>query len=334
MARASILVAFAVALAVPATARAQPEPTPEDKTRAIALFEAARKLTAKGEHSAACPLYEQSFQLVRGLGTQLNLGDCWARIGKLVAALATFRDLEASATAQGQTERARIARDYAQQIETRLPRVILIVPPGVGGRLSIDGAGVEGKTDAAGIPVDPGSHRALLVAADDRRAEQTWIAVEGKTETIRLEPPPAAVITSGSGVIVTDPSPVEPLIVDPTPPPRSRRRRLALWSGGVAVACGAVALGLAIEARRKKGEAIDEGCEIDGDHATCPDASSAGELETARMYVTGATVLGLSAVGFGVLGIILYATAPEPSQPFVRLAIDRRGGGIVLEKRW
>jgi hypothetical protein len=329
---AAILAAIAVA---PALARAQPD---ESVTRrAVALFEEARALSAKGDHAAACPIYEQSFALVPGLGTQLNLGDCWVRIGKLVAALDLFRDLEKRAAGAGQVERAKIARDNIQKLELRLPRVIVVLPPNVDGRVAIDKRDIE--LGATPIAVDPGGHRAELITTDGRTADATWIAVEGKTETIRLEPPPVL----DDPPTDPDPSPaampVPPLIDDPVPAPRvSVRRRLALLVGAVGVGALGVSGALVIQGRRIKNNAIEDGCEIDGDdHATCPDQASADGMRKARRYIDAATIVGLSGLAVGAIAIVLYATAPEPAEPIITLVqpwIAPGGGGLAVERRW
>src|SRR5512139_1741852 len=53
-----------------------------DKAAAEALFDEGRKLMAEGKYAAACAKLEASQKLDAGVGTQLNLADCYEKSGK------------------------------------------------------------------------------------------------------------------------------------------------------------------------------------------------------------------------------------------------------------
>ena len=50
------------------------------------LFAEGGKLVADGDHTAACPKFEESFHLDPGIGTGFNLADCWEHIGRTASA--------------------------------------------------------------------------------------------------------------------------------------------------------------------------------------------------------------------------------------------------------
>ncbi len=57
-------------------ARAQSAGT-NNRAAAEALFSEGRSLSAKGRYAEACPKFEASQQLDPGLGTMLNLAECY-----------------------------------------------------------------------------------------------------------------------------------------------------------------------------------------------------------------------------------------------------------------
>ena len=63
-----------------------------DKAASVALFNEGRRLVGLGKLAEACPKFEASFSLVPGIGTQLNLADCYQQLGRTASAWATFRD--------------------------------------------------------------------------------------------------------------------------------------------------------------------------------------------------------------------------------------------------
>ena len=81
-----------------ATATAQPT---EAVKRADALFQEGRRLLDAGDATAACPKFEESQRLDPGLGTLLNLADCYERTSRLALALAPFRRAEGQARRLG-----------------------------------------------------------------------------------------------------------------------------------------------------------------------------------------------------------------------------------------
>jgi hypothetical protein len=304
--------ACVVLLVAASAARAQPV-TPEAR-EAGELFRRARAATAKGDHATACPLYEQSFKLVIALGTELNLAECWVQIGHFVDAVAAFRDLERRALEAGQTERAQIAREGIAKLEPRLPHVTITVSAGFTGRIVLD----ERSDIATGtaVAVDPGAHEAVAIANDGRRGTARWVAAEAKSEAVHID-------------VAQAPRVEQPMS------PSTTRRNVAFALAGTGAASALAGGVFMLVAKTKRDSAIASGCMIDGDHATCPDAGGAHDLDTARVLVTGATIAASATILLGGISAYLFVTSRSRSQTTaLRWWADPHGGGVVLDRRW
>src|SRR5678815_2674366 len=88
-----------------------------------ALFDDAKRLMASGRAAEACPKLAESQRLDPGVGTLLNLGDCYDQTGKPSRAWATFREAEAAALREGQSDRVRYAKRRAPGYKTFESRV-------------------------------------------------------------------------------------------------------------------------------------------------------------------------------------------------------------------
>src|SRR5260221_8939712 len=106
---------------------ASAEPTPNDKLTAEALFSDGRKLMTAGKFRQACPKFEASLKLDPGVGTMLNLGDCYEKNQQSASAWAQFREASAAARAAGSREREELARQRAAALEPKLSRLTIIV---------------------------------------------------------------------------------------------------------------------------------------------------------------------------------------------------------------
>jgi tetratricopeptide (TPR) repeat protein len=114
--------AFLAAVSSPALLPARPAlAQSSDAAAARAMFEEGRKLVKAGKYAEACPKFEESLKLDRGVGTQFNLADCWERLGRTASAWALFLDVAAVTKAAGQADRERAARDRAAALEPKLP---------------------------------------------------------------------------------------------------------------------------------------------------------------------------------------------------------------------
>src|SRR5690349_13986528 len=78
----------------------------EDQAAAQALFDDAKELVKSGKAAEACPKFEESQRLDPGLGTQLNLADCYERIGRTASAWTIYVEVAPAARREGQDARA------------------------------------------------------------------------------------------------------------------------------------------------------------------------------------------------------------------------------------
>src|SRR6266542_703624 len=175
----------------------------DDRTKgtAEALFADGRRLVGSGEYAAACPKFAASQKLDPGVGTSLNLADCYERMGRWASAWAEFRSAASAAHSSGSRERAELAAGRARALEDRLSYLtITSAAPPAGVVISRDGSPLEPAVLGTPIPVDPGSHTIEAAAAGKRK----WsVAVEvGPTAsrvTVNVPPLGDGVSPSHSG---------------------------------------------------------------------------------------------------------------------------------------
>src|SRR5262249_46489062 len=140
----------------------QAEASAADKAAAEALFVEAKKLLADGRAAEACPKLAESQRLNPGLGTMLNLADCYEKVGKTASAWGLFNDLQASARREGDTRGYEVeGARRAMLLEPKLSKLIVKVPPGgqvPGLAVRRDGQVMGEGLMGSAVPVDPGDH--------------------------------------------------------------------------------------------------------------------------------------------------------------------------------
>lgn len=151
-------VVVAVMLAMTARAHAQ-------TAEAEALFREGKRLLKAGEIERACAKFEASERIEPENGTELNLADCWQRIGRTASAWAMF--VKAAASAQRE-DRAAEARRRAAVLERKLVRLTIEVPADADlGTLEItrDDQVVDRALWNQAVPVDPAEYTITARAA-------------------------------------------------------------------------------------------------------------------------------------------------------------------------
>lgn len=276
--------------------------SPEDQAAAQALFDDAKELVKSGRAAEACPKFEESQRLDPGLGTQINLADCYERIGRTASAWTIYVEVAPAARRQGQDARADHAAARAAALKPLLSRLTIIVPPEhrvPGIRVKRDTTLVREAQWSMAIPVDPGQHT-IIVEAPGKEPWQTHLDVPAQSESTVTVP----VLKDAPS---DTPSPTPASGASPSDPNAGKAQRI----GGIALAsAGVVGVGLGtifgLRAMSKKDEA---GCE----GKVCPDADSRELYEDAQnagnVSTIGFIVGGLAVAG----GAVLYFTAPKPS---------------------
>lgn len=145
----------------------------DEKIAAEAIFNDARRLMEDGRFTEACPKLAESQRLDPAVGTLLYLGECYEKEGKLASAWAAFRSAASAAHNAGQTSREQTAKQKAAELEPKLPKLKIVVPPGSevpGLQVQRDDIDVGTVIWGSAVPVDPGKHRIVATAP----GKKTW----------------------------------------------------------------------------------------------------------------------------------------------------------------
>lgn len=148
-----------------------------DKAAAQALFDEGRRLMAEQSFAAACPKLEASQRLDPGVGTMLNLADCYEKSGKTASAWALFQEAVSEARKAGSIEREEIARSRAHDLEPKLSYLTVVSWRGQEVIVTRNGSPVDAAMFGTAIPVDPGEH-VIAANAPGKRSWTTTVEVE------------------------------------------------------------------------------------------------------------------------------------------------------------
>ena len=297
--RASVI--LLVALAAPGVWAQAPTPAAEGAR----LFEEGRALVKEGRYAEACDRFAQSYQLDRAAGTQLNLGDCAEREGKLRKAWLLFDDAARHYQKSGREAAAKHARSLAVALEPRLATVIvkLAEPQLVGLALRI---GDHAAAPAAQIVEHLEAGDVAISATAPGREPFTTTATGEIGKQIVVEIPVLRPQRSGLPLVVP--------VAGPAPssdgPRDAGRVKLAVGFGIAGVVGVAASAALGLSARSTYRTAERDHCVRLGGELACT-AQGLTEIDRATSRANLATAI---AIGGGALvagGAILYLTAPR-----------------------
>src|SRR6266542_1094605 len=166
---------FALLFALLAASSAGDAQAQVDKPTAEALFAEGRRLMAAGNYAAACPKFAASQRLDPGVGTMLNLADCYEKTGMTASAWATFREAASAARGAGSREREQVARERADALEKSLARVNITIDAKDARDMQVkrDGIALEPAALGTPVPVDPGKHVIEVSAPGKKKWTQT-----------------------------------------------------------------------------------------------------------------------------------------------------------------
>ncbi len=294
-ARARILSVVATLSAIFTTA---PRARADDLATAQALFEAARVAVGHGDYAGACPKFAESQRLDPAPGTLLNLADCEEHLGHLARAWDAWH--EGIALLPRADERLPPARQRAQALESRLPRLLLRLDPGAPPTTKVRCDDTEIGTASLGValPVDPGQHVVRAEAAGRAPSSIDVTLAEGETRSLEVAPglpvapPPEKTLT---------PAPA-PILAPPSAPESARSGSGLRVTGWVIGGVGVVGLGLGTAAGLltiSKKAAVDVHCVAGkGCDSVGYDAATSGHtlaIESNVCFAAGA-VLALTGV--------------------------------------
>jgi hypothetical protein len=324
----------------------------ETKAAAEALFEQGRKSLDAGKVAEACQQFEKSDQLDPAPGTQLNLASCYEKLGRTASAWATYKRAAATARTRGQNDREKAALDRADQLEAKLSRLTIVVPPAArvdGLRLTRNGQEVEAALFGQAVPVDPGV-QSLQATAPGKKAWSASVNVAANGAGQSVSVPPLADDPAAAAAATTTPEPAQPVApaepapLPPAPPPQSDSstgsgQRVA---GLVIAGVGVVGLGVggvfALSAKSKYDDS-KANC-LQSDVNLC-NAQGVSQRDDARSAGNLATVFGGIGLAAVIGGTVLYFTAPSSSstaRSSKPLAVGAsalpHGGALTLGGAW
>lgn len=274
--RISTLAALAIALAAAAPAASQTSAAAE------LAFRQGRKLMNERRYQEACPKFAESQRLDPAPGTQLNLADCYEKLGRTASAWETFRAAETAATASGQLDFASEARKRAEALEPRLCKLaITAAAAGAGLAVVLDGKPATALVGSA-APVDPGEHTVEATAP----GKKTWhqaVRVDQAGVTVTVEIPPLA----DAALRTRAPAPPPP-----PPPAVGTRHRMTPLAWGLAIGAGAAlaaGVGLDVLAYRDLRDCRDQG--------GCDSQDEVDSIKT--RFLVGDILVGAAIAGAG-----------------------------------
>ena len=158
-----------------------------DRAAAQSLFDEAQELKEAGDFEAACKKFEASRALDPAPGTQLNLADCYERIGRTASAWVNF--IEVAQVKKGDKRRAAFAQKRADELKPRLTKLRIDVAVPVDGMVVKRGDVVVAEaTWGALVPVDPGVFE-ISATAPGKLPWRRTVEVEEEGEEAEVEVP-------------------------------------------------------------------------------------------------------------------------------------------------
>jgi hypothetical protein len=294
-----------------------------NRAAAEALFNQGRDLMTAGKYVEACPKFEASQQLDPGLGTMLNLAECYEKTGRTASAWAEYREAIPLARAAGSKARQDLATERAQALQERLSTLTIraMRSDQESAHLEVrrDGVVLQEAELGSPIPVDPGEH-VIEAAAPGKQPWSSKVQVGGDAAKLVVEIP--ALAAAGDAPASNPPASAATALAPTTEPPADRPRSGSAQrtSGLVLGGAGVVGIGLGtffgLQASSKWSDA----------KAACTDypygCSSNGQdlRSSARSAATVSTVGFIAGGALLATGLVLYFTAPKQRES-VALAI-------------
>jgi hypothetical protein len=331
--------AFAV-LAFAGTARASDTPdvgrppasaSTETAAGAQALFFEGRRLVTEGQYAAGCARLDQSEKLDPAPGTLINLADCYEKSGKLATAWIAYHDAAVAAERASRDAWAKQARDRAQLLEPRVPKLSVVVDEPVPGlEVQRDGAAIAPSALGLAVPVDPAAYE-IAATAPRRRPWSTKITVESGMYVV-LHVPVLAEETEARP-LETEPhavqSPARAPSVLPDRAAGSVQRTIGLALGGVALVAAGIGLYFGMDAITDNQDATAR-CPTS---PRCTDPEAVGLTTAASHAATVSTVAFIASGALLAAGAGVYFTAPRQLSSS-SLSVGLAGSNVLLGGRW
>ena len=302
-----------------AATAASPHDDDGREARALAAFQRGRDGMAQKRYEEACREFEESQKLDPGVGTMLNLGYCYEKLGKTASAWATYREAAAAAQEEGRLDWETAARERVTRLESSLLRVVIQVQAQATGdtlNVLVDGTPLPKSVWGQAAPLYPGQHEVRANAADKRE----WTV----TFEVNAEHVPTVIVP------VLDAVPLPVAIAEPAPRPTRTahaRRTAALVLGGAGVAALGVSaiMGLSAISTYQSADCEARACTPGGIDALSR-SHTEGNIATVAVTVGAGALLGAA---------ILWFVGPSPRGGIeIQAAIDGQTRGVLLRGAW
>lgn len=286
-----------------------------NRAAAEALFNQGRSLMAAGKAAEACPKFEASQQLDPGLGTMLNLAECYEKTGRTASAWAEYREAIPLARAAGSKARQDLATERAAVLQERLSTLTIRAMSGDDSdphlEIRRDGVALQPAELGSPIPVDPGEHT-IEAAAPGKQAWSQKVQVGADAAKVSVDVPALQSTAAKPAVTPAPATSSMPVQTTPVAPPAdqpasgSGRRTAGLVVGGVGIVGVGLGAFFGLNASGKWSDAKAK-CS-DYPYGCGPDGR---ELQdSAKSQATLSTILFAAGGALLATGAILYLTAP------------------------
>jgi hypothetical protein len=326
------------------------EPAFAQKAEANLLFDEGRRAMASHDYAQAVAKLEQSQALDPAVGTLLNLAECYVALGRTTSAWSTYRGAASLAVSTKQPERERYASRKAQELESKLSRLEVIIEPSarVPG-LSVTRSGVpipEGLWGAA-VPVDPGVQH-LEAKAPGRATWTLDVQVDAGAAKVRVQVPPLATVPAAPTTAPPAPAPISTPAVggsvelEPAPgaaaPPAEDARRDSGSSlptiGWITAGVGAVTtLAGVVFYVNGRMQISDANCPSQVCVRGTGDKSLHDDGRASEKLGIGLGVAGLAIAGAGVV-LALSAPGPRETKRAAALSLVLAPRSVDLRATW
>ncbi|MDB4994102.1 MAG: hypothetical protein JWM74_1534 [Myxococcaceae bacterium] len=306
------------------------------------LFQQGVQLSNRGETKIACEKFTASYKLDPAPGTLFNLAGCHEKEGRLTLARGEFNELVTRATAAGKADKAQVARERADAIEKRLPKIALTFTAASNAtEIIVDGQPLAKDAWQKPVATDPGNHAIEFRAAGKTSATRNvTLAGEGTSTPVDV---PKLVDPNAPAEPVAPVAGKEPASSHVEPPAEAPsgggKRTLGFIVGGAGLAVLGVGVVFGVTALSQKSDA-DAACGGSGNACTneASRSTAQGKLEDARTSGLISTIgVGVGVVAVGVGAYLVFtggakSASTTASSGGVRLApaVGSRSQGFML----
>jgi hypothetical protein len=288
-----------------------------NRAAAEALFNQGRSLMNAGKFSEACPKFEASQQLDPGLGTMLNLAECYEKTGRTASAWAEYREAIPLARAAGSKARQDLATERAKALEERLSTLTIraMTSDDDSAHLEIrrDGVPVQRAELGSPIPVDPGEH-VIEAVAPGKQPWSSTVQVGADAAKVQVDIPKLESHADGKTPPVAAPVATSTSVTEPP-----SDKPASSWSGqhtAAVITAGAGVVGIGIgaffglQASSKWSDAKDA-C------SNYPQGCDTRATDLGKNARENATISNVGFIAGGALlatGAVLFFTAPSKKE--------------------